>query len=270
MYKHIPVILILLSCIYQYADALFFGPSAVGLGLGILAFKKGFLIGTYLSNRRTRRSYNPHSNYNYRQNHHYNSGYNSGYSRPRKYYYYSSRQYNYGGYRGKRDTTHQEELAELHRIKREIEEAGFDMNGWYRDMTEQDQDSCGKKLICELSARQASGSLTSEESILADKFGSGKAVDVSEITVEFDLASQIGKFMGQKRCAEMYNRCDVSSGDMVTMIKQEYENLKVLQRDLEENEFSIDNEIDQENKQLKKEMEKMEDSADKKKAWEWY
>jgi len=54
------------------------------------------------------------------------------------------------------------------------------------------------------------------------------------------------------------------------MIKQEYENLKVLQRDLEENEFSIDNEIDQENKQLKKEMEKMEDSADKKKAWEWY
>lgn len=144
------------------------------------------------------------------------------------------------------------------------------MNGWYRDMTEQDQDSCGKKLICELSARQASGSLTSEESILADKFGSGKAVDVSEITVEFDLASQIGKFMGQKRCAEMYNRCDVSSGDMVTMIKQEYENLKVLQRDLEENEFSIDNEIDQENKQLKKEMEKMEDSADKKKAWEWY
>ena len=101
------------------------------------------------------------------------------------------------------------------------------MNGWYRDMTEQDQDSCGKKLICELSARQASGSLTvsffnfrkivayfkfqSEESILADKFGSGKAVDVSEITVEFDLASQIGKFMGQKRCAEMYNRCGISN-----------------------------------------------------------
>ena len=57
---------------------------------------------------------------------------------------------------------------------------------------------------------------------------------------------------------------------MVTMIKQEYESLKVLQQDLEENEFSIDNEIDQENKELKKEMEKMEDTDDKKKAWEWY
>ena len=57
---------------------------------------------------------------------------------------------------------------------------------------------------------------------------------------------------------------------MVTMIKEEYESLKVLQRDLEENEFSIDNEIDQENKELKKEMEKMEDSDDKKNAWEWY
>ena len=57
---------------------------------------------------------------------------------------------------------------------------------------------------------------------------------------------------------------------MVTMIKQEYESLKILQQDLEENEFSIDNEIDQENKELKKEMEKMEDTDDKKKAWEWY
>ena len=82
------------------------------------------------------------------------------YSRPRKHYYYSSRRYNYGGYRGKRDTAHMEELAELHRIKREIEDVGFDMNGWYRDMTEQDQDSCGKKLICELSAKQAKGSVT--------------------------------------------------------------------------------------------------------------
>ena len=30
------------------------GPSAIGLGLGLLAAKKGFLLGTYLANRRTR------------------------------------------------------------------------------------------------------------------------------------------------------------------------------------------------------------------------
>ena len=31
------------------------------------------------------------------------------------------------------------------------------MNDWYRDMTEMDQDSCGKKLICELRSKEASG-----------------------------------------------------------------------------------------------------------------
>ena len=30
------------------------GPSAIGLGLGLLAAKKGFLLGTYLANQRTR------------------------------------------------------------------------------------------------------------------------------------------------------------------------------------------------------------------------
>ena len=30
-------------------------------------------------------------------------------------------------------------MLELHRAKREIERSGFDMNGWYRNMTEMDQ-----------------------------------------------------------------------------------------------------------------------------------
>ena len=50
-----------------------------------------------------------------------------------------------------------EQLEELRRIKRDIEENGFNMNDWYRDMTEMDQDSCGKKLICELRSKEASG-----------------------------------------------------------------------------------------------------------------
>ena len=51
-------------------------------------------------------------------------------------------------------------MHELHRIKREIEANGLDMNKWYKDMTENDQDSCGKKLICELRSKQTAGVIT--------------------------------------------------------------------------------------------------------------
>jgi len=145
--------LILLCFLSQWTEAIFFGPIAVGLGLGILAAKKGFLVGTALANSRTRRSYQP-SNYRYTPRHHYDSSYNRWYSRPRRHYYYSSSSYNgYSNYRGKRDAEHPE-MVELKRIKREVEQGGFDINNWYRDMTEMDQDGCGKKLICELRAKE--------------------------------------------------------------------------------------------------------------------
>ena len=35
-----------------------------------------------------------------------------------------------------------------------------------------------------------------EEKLIAEKFGDGRQVDVSDITVEFDLAAQIGRNMG--------------------------------------------------------------------------
>merc|ERR1712073_88221 len=164
--------LVFLCFLSHLTEALFFGPIAVGLGLGILAFKKGFLIGTALSSSRTRRSYQP-SNYRYTQNHHYDSNYNRWYSKPRRHYYYSSSPYY--GRRGKRDTE-LPEMLELKRIKREVEAGGFDINNWYRDMTEMDQDGCGKKLICELRAKQKSG-FTEEESLIAENFGSGTEMD---------------------------------------------------------------------------------------------
>ena len=45
-----------------------------------------------------------------------------------------------------------------------------------------------------------------DEKLIAEKFGSGKQVDVSDITVEFDLAAQIGLNMGEARCQQLYNR----------------------------------------------------------------
>lgn len=144
------------------------------------------------------------------------------------------------------------------------------MNGWYRDMTETDQDNCGKKLICELRAKSARGRLTEEEQIIADNFGSGKTVDVSDITVEFDLASQVGKFMGKSRCEELYNRCEVSTEDMVQMIKTEYDNLQLLRNDLDADDITIDEEIKEETEDLKIEMKKISEENDEDKdGWVW-
>ena len=54
------------------------------------------------------------------------------------------------------------------------------------------------------------------------------------------------------------------------MIKKEFDNLQLLEKDLEENEFSIDNEIEIESRQLNQEIEKM-NSADNDghKSWVW-
>merc|ERR1711990_1232804 len=255
--------LIFLCFLAQLTEAIFFGPIAVGLGIGILAAKKGFLIGTALANSRTRRSYQP-SNYRYTPSHHYDTSYNRYYSKPRRHYYYSSSPYTYR--RGKRDTEHPE-MVELKRIKREVEAGGFDINTWDRDMTEMDQDGCGKKLICELRAQQSSG-FTADEKLIAENFGSGTQVDVSDITVEYDLAAQLGKYMGLERCQQLYNRCDLSSSDMVRMIKTEMDNLDSLKRDLDNEEVelgSIEKEEVQETEAEFKNLEKDDDAVN----WVW-
>ena len=50
----LPFSLVLLCFLSHLTEALFFGPIAIGLGIGILALKKGFLIGLALSSSRTR------------------------------------------------------------------------------------------------------------------------------------------------------------------------------------------------------------------------
>jgi gamma-glutamylcysteine synthetase len=85
-------------------------------------------------------------------------------------------------------------------------------------------------------------------------------------TVEFDLAAQIGRNMGEARCQQLYNRCDTSTEDMVKMIRTEFENLKELQKDL-------DNSVDAE-AQMKKEKDDLmkefkDDKIDLDKNWNW-
>jgi len=248
-------------------QAFFFGPIAVALGVGLLAAGGGFLVGTALSRNRSRRSYRRSHSYRYTPAYHYETRYNKYQAQPKQHYYYSSEKYYRSSGRGKRSAEQVEQLEELRRIKRDIEENGFNMNDWYRDMTEMDQDSCGKKLICELRSKEASGvSMTVEEKLIAEKFGDGRQVDVSDITVEFDLAAQIGRNMGESRCQQLYNRCELSTDDMVKMIQKEFENLKEMQEDLD-NGIDADDQVAKEKEDLIKEFK--EDKFDLDKNWNW-
>merc|ERR1711953_394563 len=200
--------------------------------------------------------------------HHYETSYNTWYQKPRRHYYYSSSPYSYR--RGKRETEHPE-MVELRRIKREVESGGFDINNWYRDMTEMDQDGCGKKLICELRAKEETAKgFTEDERLIAENFGRGNQVDVSDITVEYDLAAQMGRFMGLERCRQLYNRCDLSSDDMVTMIKTEMDTLDRMKRDLENEEIELDVIERAEVEETEKDFELLaEDDGDAGKNWVW-
>merc|ERR1719427_1543285 len=226
-------------------QAFFFGPIAVALGVGLLAAGGGFLVGTALSRNRSRRSYRRSHSYRYTPAYHYETRYNKYQAQPKQHYYYSSEKYYRSSGRGKRSAEQVEQLAELRRIKRDIEENGFNMN----DM---DQDSCGKKLVCELRSKEASGvSMTVEEKLIAEKFGDGRQVDVSDITVEFDLAAQIGRNMGESRCQQLYNRCELSTDDMVKMIRKEFEDLKEIQKELDD--VDVEAEFKKEDEDLTKE-----------------
>ena len=91
---------------------------------------------------------------------------------------------------------------------------------------------------------------------------------MSDITVEYDLAAQLGKYMGRERCRQLYNRCDLSSVDMVRMIKTEMDNLDSLKRDLDNEEVelrSIEKEEVQETEAEFQKIEKDDDAVN----WVW-
>jgi len=248
--KHLFLASILaLALILPAAQALFFGPVAVGLGLGLVALKAGFFLGAALSGGRSRRTYyrKPRS-YHYTPSNHYHQR-SSYYARPSRNYYYSSHRYSHYGKRSA------EAIEEFHRVRRSVAQDGFSLDAWYTEMTEKDQDDCSKLLICELRAKEAANQQLSEiEKTIADYFGNGKTVDVSDITVEFDLAAQVGKYMGAPRCQELYApRCDATTSEMVEMIKTEYENFQLMMKDLH-NINEVDNTIGEEKDMIVREL----------------
>jgi len=262
--RHLTIASLLFVCaLVMQAEALFLGPIAIGVGVGALAAKKGFILGAIIAGRRSRghRSSSYSSSRSYHQSHHYDTTYTSHYTKPTT-YYYSSSQYTYR--RGKRSAD-QYSQQEMLRIKRAVE--SFDLDQWMIDMSSKDQDDCSKKLICDLSAKAAFNlnSLSRDEKTLVDMFN--KALDINSSEVEFELAAAIGKNKGEKRCKQLYKRCETSTEDMLLMIDREMQELRNIELEVKGlSEGEIKEQIEKENAEVQKNLK--EAGIDSAKIWD--
>ena len=85
------------------------------------------------------------------------------------------------------------------------------------DASLNDADDCGKKLICILNAQE---SLAEDEAKIAQLFGKTESIDLSAVTVEFDVAALMGKKVGEAQCETIYNRCNYGVKDLMNVIRQ--------------------------------------------------
>merc|ERR1711935_711204 len=84
----------------------------------------------------------------------------------------------------------------------------------FLEASRKDQYDCAKLLICELSATPAQ-QLRADEIVISSAFGQMDAVDVTAPSVEFDLASLIGRMAGSQQCKTIYSRCAVTPQAMM-------------------------------------------------------
>merc|ERR1712002_158767 len=237
--------------------AIFLGPIAVGAVIGALAVGKGFILGSLLSQKRTRRqSYRQprtYHKYNKKNHYHQHDAYYKHYTKRQTYYYYTSNQYSY---RGKRFAP-EIDVAELERYKREVVDSTM-TDEWYMEMVEKDQDDCTKRVICEVSHKKASGkTLNSIEKGVMEIFGKGQSVDTSKSTAIFDFAAQAGKYwkLGGVGC-EFYRRCDTPVEDILAMIETEIDDFEQLEQSMKGNKNNAEKKMSDEKNQVEEELQR--------------
>ncbi len=87
--------------------------------------------------------------------------------------------------------------------------------------TQQDADDCAKKFVCLVNSRAAAGEgLDQMERTVAALFQDERGfLDASSGSVEFQLASVIGRTVGEEQCQRIYARCTVSYRDMAKFME---------------------------------------------------
>jgi len=82
-----------------------------------------------------------------------------------------------------------------------------------------DAEDCAKKLVCTLNAQDLT-TLDTEERAIALLFGQADNIDVTAVTVEFDLAALMGRKAGHDQCQLIYSRCPYQTKDLMDVIRQ--------------------------------------------------
>lgn len=80
-----------------------------------------------------------------------------------------------------------------------------------------DEQDCAKKLVCVLNAQK---DLAEDEAKIAQLFGKSGNIDLSAVTVEFDLAALMGQQVGEEQCNTIYSRCPYQVKDLMEIIRQ--------------------------------------------------
>jgi len=273
--------------LFAVTQATFFGPVAVGFGVGLVGLRRKFPTATSIVSKRSSRQYSlsqvyqyqssPHATFGYHTKtysvkNHYRTPFNRYYYQPNLYHYHSTpwaRRFTYG--RKKRSADN----AERRRVERQaanpdlnIDEidvnrisdvaanasAGFNDKIWYNDMSFKDRDDCAKRLLCDLNSKYADGEpMEEDELLIAQSFGKDDAVDVGEETMGFDIAAIVGKQIGLYMCERRYRRCTTSSSVMMEMIRTEIKDIQVVEDELKSGKSTledIDNALDDEEEEI--------------------
>lgn len=272
-------LLILLPLVAQAQH--FFGPPAVGFGVGMVSvYSQRFPLASSIVSRRMSRTYSHQSFWRpttiawgvtggptrYRRQNHYQIASNLAYYQPNVYHYHSTPwRYRWGRSTDMEARVRREaKLAEvgdlntipvtkISNVASNISVA-YKKDIWENDMVFKDQDDCSKRLICELNAKGAEGrELTANEELIAQIFGKGNSLDVSKESLEFDVAAVLGRKIGKLRCELSYRRCTVSVEELMDMIETEISEVEDIEKEIGNGVISVEdlkNRLDEEEEEV--------------------
>merc|ERR1711990_1327794 len=223
----------------------FFGPPAVGFGVGLVSVHRKFPVGTSIVSRRSSRSYSHQTFYQatprgtfgystqqYSKSDHFYTARHLRYYQPNVYHYHSTPwRYRWGRAANEEARAKREaRLVEIGDIKNipvgKISDVaanvsiGYQPEVWENDMIFKDQDDCSK--------------------VLVDAYGKGNNLDIGAETLEFDIAAVLGRTVGKLRCELSYRRCETSVEDLLNMIRVEVDEIENIQKEVENNAIDLE------------------------------
>merc|ERR1711936_688577 len=229
----------------------FFGPPAVGLGVGLVGHNKKLQVATSIASRRSSRSYS-HQSF-IKATPHGVVGYRTATYTSTDHYHYHSTPWSYRWGRSADLEAKERRDAKLSQIGDMTSlppsvisnlaanvSIAYNPQVWANDMVYKDQDDCSKRLLCELNAKLVEGKgLSENERIIANSFGENNEIDIGAETLAFDLAAVMGREGGMRRCELSYRRCETPVSKMINMINVEVEEMEDINNELEQGVVNI-------------------------------